>query len=488
MITLKIRNSYTYVTGKAIPLGSLELICEITHSVYVPKFRGRGEYKEEIHQFYDRVEHRFPTGWAPIVIEHLENSGVDLEVIDDRTAPPEIDLAGNWEGFSDRDYQEEFLSKAKETSRCIGKFPTGSGKTYIFARLIELLQTTALVIVPSKNLLNQTIREMKKFFPDEVGKIGDGSWDVKAITVALPNTLFRSLDEFDSRHQDFLEIKDFFGAIIPDEAHKIKITGAQQWYHICMAFDAYYKIGFTATVDAPHKPNRRLMEAALGRVLGDLTMKELIDDGWLAQAQAVFYELEIDGTSYTSFTRTGSGNLRKQFVGRWHNVYEKFILMNSERNDLIANVARRFADEGHTVLIAVNKVETQGKELYKRLEDIATFIHSSTKGNEEAILSLDEREISVLIGTTIGEGINIPSLDVVIRAYGQKEDKNVIQVGGRVARLSDSKKNCIIVDIYDKDSGILESHSKARMRAYKKEGLQTSFAYEDKSLEVEFVS
>jgi len=475
MIHFTIKNSYTYVSGPNIPLGVLLTLCELKESVYKPGYAGRkGSYQTERHYLYDHELNRFPTGWLFDVLDYLDNSGISYTESYERTEAPELPIKGCWDRFDgDRDYQETTILEAIDRSRGVAVIGTGGGKTYTYARIIEELQTTALIIVPTKNLLNQVFAGLNAIYPHEVGKIGGGGkWDVKQITVALPHSLYKATNPTSPNNAELIEIQDLFGAVLVDEAHKIQLGGMQQWYNTVMWFDAYYKLGFTGTPDPPKDPNRRLMEACLGGVLVEFGIEHLTAEGWLREADLIIHDIPMDGSAYTEYKAGKNGTTRQVFTGKWLEVWEEQILMNDARNDVIASIAREYAEGGHTVLIAVTRIETQGRELWRRLSDIAVFIHGETKDNQEVLDKLSRRELSVVIGTGIGIGIDIPSLDVVIRAYGENEAKNVIQLAGRVVRDDEHKKNCVIIDFNDMDGSLLQRHSTKRLRAYRKEGFR----------------
>jgi superfamily II DNA or RNA helicase len=60
-------------------------------------------------------------------------------------------------------------------------------------------------------------------------------------------------------------------------------------------------------------------------------------------------------------------------------------------------------------------------------------------------------------------------MDVIIMAGGGKSNKQTVQRVGRALRKSEGKSKAMIIDFYDADNGMLERHSKARLKTYKKE-------------------
>jgi len=78
----------------------------------------------------------------------------------------------------------------------------------------------------------------------------------------------------------------------------------------------------------------------------------------------------------------------------------------------------------------------------------------------------------IFIATEIlGEGVDVPSLGMVILAGGGKSHIRLLQRVGRGMRPKEDEINRVdIVDFIDHGSRYLEQHSKERMRIYDQEG------------------
>ena len=79
------------------------------------------------------------------------------------------------------------------------------------------------------------------------------------------------------------------------------------------------------------------------------------------------------------------------------------------------------------------------------------------------------KKIKILISTVVNEGVNIPSMDVIIMAGGGKSNKQTVQRVGRALRKAEGKSEAVIIDFMDADGGMLQRHSKARLKTYRKE-------------------
>ena len=217
--------------------------------------------------------------------------------------------------------------------------------------------------------------------------------------------------------------------------------------------DCYYKFGLTATPGDPNSLERELLEGATGRVIDHVSSSELIKRGLLTKPVIQMYKITPP-----------------QRFSDWQAAYKQNILKNGRRNAQIVRLAERYADEGKSVLITVTRVAEHGGLLNDMIED-AVFMSGQTPADERKQILEDfgNKKIKILISTVVNEGVNIPSMDVIIMAGGGKSNKQTVQRVGRALRKSEGKNKAMIIDFYDADRGMLERHSKARLKTYKKE-------------------
>jgi len=75
----------------------------------------------------------------------------------------------------------------------------------------------------------------------------------------------------------------------------------------------------------------------------------------------------------------------------------------------------------------------------------------------------------VLIASSIyDEGVDLPEVNVLIKASGGKSEVKTIQQVGRGLR--PKKEKLIVYDFNDMNSKFLSAHSKKRIKTYKQEG------------------
>ena len=460
----EIDNSYT----KATPANKegLDLLADwctkeydfygLDFSKRPPRRAKKTAYIRYIKSSKDKSSVFFPTGWSGKFIEKLKAKEIPVTWENKRVQP--IIQASDYEMNSVpelRDYQQEALEKCLTSGRGIIHHATGAGKTVVMAALLNNLNLKALIIVPTLNLLIQTADEFKKFLGEEnVGMIGEGDFDPKQFTVATVQSLWSKIKKDDN---DLKKVFKEFQFLALDEAHHINIAGKDDikntYFKIAQLLDCYYKFGFTATPGDEGTLERELLEAATGRVLHQVSSSELIKRGLLTRPIIQMYKITPS-----------------QRFSDWQVAYKQNILRNIRRNNLICKLAEEYAAKGKSVLITVTRVEEHGGVLNDMIES-AVFMSGSTPSEErkEMLEDFGSKRKKILISTVVNEGVNIPSMDVIIMAGGGKSNKQTVQRVGRALRTAQGKQVARIVDFYDADNGILQRHSRARLRTYKKE-------------------
>lgn len=176
-----------------------------------------------------------PRGFTEQALELLKQSGVVYRKKDKRRTLPEIDFS-----FSKnlRDYQEEAVKAVLDRDFGTLKAPTGSGKTVIALAVIAARRQPALIVVHTKELLNQWVDQIGAFLgipADQVGIIGGGKKRIgEAVTVALVKSLSKCAKE----------IAPHIGFLVVDECHRAVTTTYKE---AITAFDCRYMLGLSAT-------------------------------------------------------------------------------------------------------------------------------------------------------------------------------------------------------------------------------------------------
>jgi superfamily II DNA or RNA helicase len=471
-ILLTVGNTFTRIRGNDLPMEAVEDATSfwVVGAEFSKKYQD-GIWDGQRKLFRKRGGLAFPTGLLSKIEKILTAGGHEYTMEDLRTHS----LRGEPiqpQGPPLRDYQAEVLKIVTQKERGILQLATGAGKTMIAAHLIAARGLNSLFFVHTKDLLYQTIDSFKSILGDPIGQVGDGTVRVEKITVATIQTAARALDVkikkepgdeipiWSDDASERLSVSDWeivqnalrdCAVVVFDECHHLP---AESFYEIAMKLqDAYYRYGLSAT---PWRSDRSdlMIEAALGPKLCIVSSTELIKRGYLVPPKITMYE--VFPTS-------------RKLVRNYTRVYQSEIVENLERNRLITEVAEHSAQRGKSVLILVNQVK-HGKILDGMIEG-AVFIHGrdSSEVRNEAIERLRQKQNQILIATTLAdEGLDLPSLDVLILAGAGKSETRALQRVGRALRPYPNKKTATIVDFWDQ-SLYLEGHSRQRFEIYETE-------------------
>ncbi|MHA2344846.1 MAG: helicase-related protein, partial [Candidatus Hodarchaeales archaeon] len=146
---------------------------------------------------------------------------------------------------------------------------------------------------------------------------------------------------------------------------------------------------------------------------------------------------------------------------KYWELYEKAIVKNRKRNIRIIKAAKLRNERGLSVLIIVKEIK-HGNYLVN-IADIFSFDILFLQGSTHA-------SICVITTDIWREGIDIPTLDVVINACGGKAETKTLQAIGRGLRTAQNKPFMEIIDFLDPYRHLAE-HTIERLSIYKKEEL-----------------
>ena len=470
---LLVENVYTQIIGVDLPMSVLEEITSYwVEGAEYSKIYQDGHWDGYRHLMRRRGPLSFPTGLLATVEKSLSQAGHDFSIQDKRT-PPELTEPFLTAGPELRDYQTEALENLTANERGVLQLATGAGKTLLAAHLIARKALPSIFFVHTKDLLYQTVHVMEDTLEGQtIGVVGDGRAEPARVTVATIQTAVRALDLkpkkqttdevpvwkdeaaaslSETDRQRIARALDQCQLLVFDECHHIP---AESFYEIAMSLpNAYYRYGLSAT---PWRSDQSdlMIEAALGPKLCVVRSTDLINRGYLVAPMITMYEILPTGR-----------RLPRQFAG----VYKSEVVEHPERNAIIAEVAEHAVKQGKSVLILVNQIQ-HGKILEQAI-DVATFIHGKDSGEvrEEALDRLRSKTDQVLIATTLAdEGLDLPSLDVLILAGAGKSETRALQRVGRAIRPYPGKKKATIVDFWDQCQ-YLEEHSRQRFEIYQTE-------------------
>lgn len=419
-----------------------------------PKFeeaekRGRwaGNLEPELH-FYNETDQGLvcPRGAAGQLVRLCEQHGEKCWLIDRRRLLPPLDLT--FYG-SLRAFQKSAVEACLKKSFALLPAPTGSGKTVMAVYMIAQRQQPALVLVHTKELLNQWRERIKQFLDIEAGSIGGGHYEIRPVTVATVQSLVKCAEE----------VALYFGYLIADECHR---APCMQYVRSIEAFDCKYMTGLSAT---PYRRDglSKVIFWHLGDVAGQVDKADLLKNGDLCSAEVVWVETGFD-------TPTDASEYYTSVLSE--------IAEDAQRNRLICNTVGENNRRGVNLILTDRKVHCQAlANILEAEHGINAHVLTGDTGKKDRQRILDELhkgrcKYLVATGQLIGEGFDLPSISTVFLATPARYHGRVIQYIGRALRPAPGKDKAVIYDFVDICNPVFTASAKSRAYTYEQQGIK----------------
>lgn len=407
------------------------------------------------------------------IITYLQNSGIQYEdnVMD---LIPIQTLRIENINLSLRPYQK----KAIENWITAGKkgcmiLPTGSGKTIIAIKLIEIINSSTLIVVPTLDLMEQWTKFLSKYFQKiEIGNIGGGIFNITGITVST----------YDSAYIRSSFIGNKFAFVIFDELHHLAAPGYRT---IAEQFTSPYRLGLTATYereDSLHLDFPRLV----GGIVYQSSVNELARDKHLASFTVekryvkLLPEEEIEYqknyNQYLSYLhelgiRYSQIGLQKLIMISGKNQYARNALLARNKALDIALNSQSKIEELRKILSEnpdrKTIIFTQHNKLVYLISNkflIPFITHKSSKQEREDALNgfRDGRYRALVTSKVLDEGVDVPDAELGIIVSGTGSKREFIQRLGRLLRIKPNSKNAKLIEIVS--SGTSEINTSVRRK------------------------
>ena len=388
---------------------------------------------------------QIPRGFTGHLISMAKRAGIPFQIEDHRRILPEVDFqfAGEL-----RDFQQEAMDNLIKYDFATLPAPTGSGKTVIGLAMIAARRQPALVIVHTKELLDQWIERIETFLGiprSEIGVIGGGKMTIGGkITVGIVNSIYPSAEE----------IRQRIGFLIVDECHR---TPSRTFTEAVSAFDCKYMLGLSAT---PYRRDglSRLIFWHVGDVHHEIKAEDLQETGDILKVKAI--------QRFTNFRSWADATTEyPQMLAE--------LTKDNERNELIASDVIREADNGGGICLVLTDRREHAMRLVTRIRAGGIRAEMLTgelpaKERQRIVERLNSREIPVLVATgqLIGEGFDCRELSTLFLATPIRFDGRVRQYLGRVMRPAAGKDQAVVYDYVDAEVGVLRASARQRARVY----------------------
>ena len=410
---------------------------------------------------HDYGDYYFLSGLVPLGLKFLHKYKIPYEYTSDIA---EIEYnEPHLPNITLRDYQSKLIHKALKHGHGVLKSPTGSGKSMIMFGIMSCFdQENILVLVHSLDLVKQLYEGIKEMGLGPVSIYNTKTKEMSRITVCTVNTYYKIARNW----------RDHWGVILVDEAHHIGNPFDGMYFEALAQTSAPWRFGFTATV-ADSMEARFALAGLIGPIIGEVTMAEGQDLGFLAEPEIIFIPVELPDRVK---------EMRKDLA--YTKVYHSGVVDNFSRCGRTAAEFEKEVERGGTVLVLVNRI-SHIDELLEFIELPVEVVKGSVSKDKRFKIKEDLKSgtIKGVIATTAWcEGVDIPNLTMVINAAGGKSERLTLQKIGRGLRKTETKTTVKIIDFMDygyfaknvlkpgKDSHILHRQSVQRWKVYTEQG------------------
>ena len=411
---------------------------------------------------------QIPRGLREKIIEECEKAGIPIDVSDEREIghPIRVDFKGDL-----RTQQELAAEKLLSHSDGVLSAATAFGKTVVCSYLIAERKVNTLILLQSKDLLNQWIDELNKFLeireepPEYITKTGRKKkrQDVIGVLHGNKNTLTGIIDVamVGSMYKkgEFNDLVNSYGMVIMDECHH---AASKTSIELLQKINAKYVYGVSAT---PKRGDD--LDKIIYMLLGPLRHK------------------------FTSLERAQEQGIGHYFIPRYTRVVDNIesnndinkaynLISDSKvRNEMIIEDVRSCVNKKQTPVI-LTRFKDHAKYLYDGLKNMADHVFllygdNSDKKNADIRAELkkipqDETLILIATGQKIGEGFDFPRLDVLMLAAPVSFEGRLEQYVGRLNRDYEGKEAVYVYDYIDSHIRFFDRMYAKRLRTYKKIG------------------
>lgn len=352
-------------------------------------------------------------------------------------------------------FKGELRSEQKKAVKALVKHdagvlhaPTAFGKTVAAIGLIQKRKVSTLILVHSRQLLDQWKERLSLFLDGcGIGLLGGGkkrpSGEIDVAT--YQSMIHRKTNMVDERFFDY-------GQIIIDECHHIS---APRYEALLSEARAKYLLGITAT---PHRQDGH--QPLIFMLAGPIRYTVKTDNSHNLEQRVIVRRMNQPVPSEL---------LGEESRPHIADVY-RWLMHEEERNRQIVEDVVAEAKEGRHPLLLTERREhaTMLADLLRLQGVTCTVLRGAMKAKEReaAMAALDETQVLIATGKYIGEGFDLPRLDTLFLGLPISWKGSLAQYAGRIHRQSEGKERVTIYDYLDSNLPTLERMFNRRVKAY----------------------
>lgn len=410
-----------------------------------------------------------PRGCERKLLSMLEGLGVAYEVVDARNsgAPLKVEFAGTL-----RPRQQEAADAMLAHECGVLSAPTGFGKTVIGSYLIASLGMRTLIVVPKAVLVSQWLERLGEFLqivddrpplltksgkPSKrqrpvIGQIGGGKNKPSGLVDVATYQSLVGTDELGAPCAK--PIVRGYDLVICDECQH---GAAPQLELVMKSVNARRVYGLSAT---PKRSDglQSIIFMQCGPIRHTVDTKEQMA------------EQSFERLLEPRFTRV---RLPEERPGETFNEIVDKLCAHAARNRLIAEDAVSAVNRGRTPMVVSRRVD-HVRELARLIGQSGIRVFELTgrgmakerRKRLEEVHAARDPFVIVATGSYVGEGFDLPNLDMLLLASPYSWEGVITQFAGRLHRQSEGKSDVLVYDYVDTCVPMLERMYKRRLKAY----------------------
>lgn len=336
--------------------------------------------------------------------------------------------------------------------------PTGSGKTFVAIRAIDLTRRSTLVVAPTIDLLHQWYGRLANAFEMEIGVYYGAEKIIEPITVTTYHSAGDLMADYGNQ----------FKLLIYDECHHLP---APSWGETALMSPAPYRLGLTATYPEAEEQShgRWRLDELLGPVVYKLRLEDLTGER-LAAYRTERIRVDLTTAEREQYDRDWAiyaGFFRSRELQKTHGRYWLQELMRLSAFDrdarrallarqrlqqlvagaeaklaLLAQLLREYVTERILIFTERNDVVYQIAERH-----FIPALTNETKAAERKHI-LDQFQAgayrAIVTSRVLNEGVDVPEAKVAIVLGGTASTREYIQRLGRVLRKSGNREAALV--------------------------------------------
>lgn len=426
-----------------------------------PKFvenekHGRSNWKTPRKlRFISEDSKTVPRGFLGQLKKMFVEDKIDYRVRYQVTTKPFLTPIKSNISFADRKYGLKAVEKILKKRAGVLQAPTGSGKTVIGIETITRRNEPTLIVVHTKELLNQWKERLLDFTDlreDQIGMIGDGKKKIGMVTIGIINSLKK------------MNLDGLFGYIIVDECHRVPSTTFSKFL---VKQKPKYLLGLSATPFRNDKLDK-VINFFIGNTVHVIDAKKLQEGGHIVKAH-----LKVIKTEFSPYID------KDKDTGTNYAIVFNKLIKDEFRNQIIIDEVYKQASSDNGIVLIISDRVSHCEYLYSVLGGGVYYntciITGATppKKRKEIIEKLNKGEYKIVIATgqLIGEGFDLKHISSIFLTTPIRWKGRVIQYVGRALRTADGKDKATVFDFND-PCWLLRGSFGVRLKAYKEMGIK----------------